>query len=306
MTELKTLTEIMDEGFEFPTSIDDLTKETIIGWFGLRRVANNKNFARWFTRQLNLSYPYYRQLMRIDPTISDFDWLIENYLESKSNGTRYSDNKNEKITSTKNDSTTTTGGTTTTKTVGSSESGDTTTTSDTEKHADLTGTYERNEGMARTAPMSAEYSADDLDNADSMTIGSKTISGYHQGLAKPSILNPTSVTDQLNTSQTATDGKHESSGTSTSTGNTSHDETTTGEINNNVKVSGTIGASETDTNVNNRTTEDLYISSGRNTDIATLIDKARYAIINSRAWDYLYRQLNLCFMQVYEEEDYYE
>jgi hypothetical protein len=307
MEKTKTLQEIIDAGYEFPTSIDELTQELITVWFGLRRVCNNALFKRYFDRQLNLSYPYYRQLMRIDPTISDFDWLIENYYENKSNSNKQNENKHEKTGATTNSGTTTTGGTTTTTTTGTAEGSATTSTNNSDAQTNVTGGYTRAEGFSRANPMSAEYDANDLNNsADSIAVGTITITGFHGNMAKPKITNPTASTDELSTDKHASDTKGTSTGESTSTDSNTHTDKTTGTIDNTVKNDFSVGVNETDTNSNTETAEETHISSGRNTDIATLIDRARGAIINSRAWDYLYRNLNLCFMQVYEEEDFYE
>lgn len=66
-----------------PSVLDDATATLIEEWFGNRYVT--KYFDRYFTRACNLNYAYYRQLLRIDPTISDFDWLVDNYLEIQTN-----------------------------------------------------------------------------------------------------------------------------------------------------------------------------------------------------------------------------
>lgn len=84
MSNLKTFQQILDEGYQFPLTIDTATQQTITEWFQFRKVADNDQFIAWFNRQLTLNYPYYRQLLRIDPSTSSFDWLIMQYSEHES------------------------------------------------------------------------------------------------------------------------------------------------------------------------------------------------------------------------------
>lgn len=78
-----------DYNFVWPdiVSNDTVVQNVISDWFGLRIVPDTEKFQRFFNRKLEECYPYYQQLLRIDPTISNFDWLVENYLERQTVGT---------------------------------------------------------------------------------------------------------------------------------------------------------------------------------------------------------------------------
>lgn len=78
----KTFGELLEEGFEYPEYIDEVTAEMISDWFRCRYVTTN-NFYLFFNRSLALNYPYYRELLRVDPVISKFDWFVEEYLEKE-------------------------------------------------------------------------------------------------------------------------------------------------------------------------------------------------------------------------------
>lgn len=72
-----------DEDDIFPLEIDDALRETIKKWFMFRRlcVSNPEKFIVFFQRTLQANYLRYRELLRIEPGISKFDWLVETYRE---------------------------------------------------------------------------------------------------------------------------------------------------------------------------------------------------------------------------------
>ena len=99
-----TFSDYRENGYNMPDSIDYATQQLIDDWFGARYVLN-KNFVRFFERALNLHYPYYQQLLRIDPSVSQYDWFVERYLErelSKAITENGTSNKTDNATTTTN------------------------------------------------------------------------------------------------------------------------------------------------------------------------------------------------------------
>lgn len=71
----------------WPTTVDETLQTTIIDWFQYREVVDDDKFNVYFNRVLNRDTGRYYQLLRLEPEISQFDWLIEHYLESKTEHT---------------------------------------------------------------------------------------------------------------------------------------------------------------------------------------------------------------------------
>lgn len=65
----------------FPAAVTEDLKQTIDDWFGCREVCDDNKFNLFFNRLLNRDLPRYNQLLRIEPGISDYDWLVQNYRE---------------------------------------------------------------------------------------------------------------------------------------------------------------------------------------------------------------------------------
>lgn len=58
-------------------------KQTIDDWFWSREVCDDDYFNRFFNRVLENSLGRYNQLLRIQPDISQYDWLVQNYKEAE-------------------------------------------------------------------------------------------------------------------------------------------------------------------------------------------------------------------------------
>lgn len=67
----------------FPEAVTEDLKQTIDDWFWLRTVCSDDNFNRFFNRTLEGALPRYNQLLRIQPGISEYDWLVQNYREAE-------------------------------------------------------------------------------------------------------------------------------------------------------------------------------------------------------------------------------
>lgn len=77
------LLEEYSEDEVFPIEVDDTLRETIKKWFNYRRlcVVSPEKFIVFFQRSLLEHYLRYREMLRVEPGISKFDWLVESYRE---------------------------------------------------------------------------------------------------------------------------------------------------------------------------------------------------------------------------------
>lgn len=64
--------------------MDKALQTTINEWFQNREVVDDDYFELYFRRILNRDYGRYTQILRLEPEISEYDWLVEEYLERKS------------------------------------------------------------------------------------------------------------------------------------------------------------------------------------------------------------------------------
>lgn len=77
---MKTYAEIVNQ-ITFPETVDEPLQQTIYDWFQFREVADDEKFPFWFVRLLNRDISQYDQLLRIEPGISSYDWLVSKYRE---------------------------------------------------------------------------------------------------------------------------------------------------------------------------------------------------------------------------------
>lgn len=68
-----------DENKWVNTGVSDITKSLIEDWFGMRKVCDDDNFERFFKRKMNITALRYAQLSRIE--LSAFDPLVADYVE---------------------------------------------------------------------------------------------------------------------------------------------------------------------------------------------------------------------------------
>lgn len=76
----KLYSEVVDQ-IEFSERVDDSLKSALYDWFQFREVADDDKFPFWFTRILNRDFDQYEQLLRIEPGVSTYDWLVTKYRE---------------------------------------------------------------------------------------------------------------------------------------------------------------------------------------------------------------------------------
>lgn len=77
----KLFSDILEEGYTYPDFIPQALQEVINSWYQFRNVCDDKKFAAMFDRILKRDYDRYDQLLRIDPTVSSYDWLVQVYRE---------------------------------------------------------------------------------------------------------------------------------------------------------------------------------------------------------------------------------
>lgn len=92
----KKFDDLLNEGYEYPEYIDEVTAELISDWFRCRYVLT-ENFYIFFNRSLALNYPYYVELLRVDPVTSKFDWFVEEYLEKETTDKTTNEGENTRV-----------------------------------------------------------------------------------------------------------------------------------------------------------------------------------------------------------------
>lgn len=63
--------------------MQEAEKTAINSWLDLRYVVDNDRFADYFRRILIRDYGRYRELLRIEPHVSKYDWLVQQYQEAQ-------------------------------------------------------------------------------------------------------------------------------------------------------------------------------------------------------------------------------
>lgn len=328
---MKTFQEIINEGYTYPSVVDETTQGIITSFFCYREISSNKKFVAWFNRELLLNYPYYLQLLRVDPSVSDYDWFVENYMERELKHTGSNDSTstatitgndtntrafNNKITNTRTPNLT--NETDTTYGAKHHETFDDTTSTDT---TDNNQGFSRAGALSRVSPMSASYTADEMkaNDKDKITVGNQSLSGYSKGFPDMNIKNPTQTSDALTTDgrlaagtnvtnrkTNSDDGNLQwSEGTdkvvSTTSGNDSN--VTSSESVTPETVTITKNDTNTTTSTGNNNTNDRERYSGRNHLPSDVILGATTCIQQSVSFNWLRRQLDKCFMQVYDYDE---
>lgn len=282
--------------------VKDVTKELIDNWFGSRIVCSDENFERFFSRQFNLCALRYSQLSRIE--LSSFDPLVADYMER-----RATNNNTRSISSSKDANKSNTSNTEINKTQNSEQDSentrtpdltrtDTSTRSNTDSANDSkvgsSSSDSKDVAMNKIAPMSISYAdnadgklpdldwsyATGQDQKENTTNGSTTETDTHAG------------NSEENYSNTSKD-----SGNEKSVGNT----TTTLTDNSTYDIAGSETLNETGTSTETGDSEDREIRTGRGG--LTPQEAFRTAVSylkTSSAWEWMRRQLEECFLSVYD------
>lgn len=64
-------------------NLDEPLKQSLFDWFQFREVCDDDKFNVFYTRLIKNHLNKYQQLLRIEPGISSFDWLVQTYHENQ-------------------------------------------------------------------------------------------------------------------------------------------------------------------------------------------------------------------------------
>ena len=356
---MRTQTEV----YPITPQIFESDKAAINAWFDFRYVCDNEKFVAFFQRQLVKSYGRYRELLRIEPGISSYDWLVQQYKESQTyshdidertaNGTSSLNSNGEVLgnrTETGTSSETGTGSENTTNTGTTNDSftntnitinsGEDTTfvngsaTSNTENSLNTGGKdtvkdtgHTNVKGLERNAPMSVSYSGNgaeiDKKSGNTGALEWKYLTGQTEQDTRNDNNSETSYgrtetgnTDSSTSEQSKTEliHGHNVSGTDTHTGNGTKYDTGIKTTSDNRSGNNTVNAQTRDETTRTDTTEHgeksqtdrqalhQHIDTGRSVDTATLLSQAQSFIMNSSAFEWLEKQLETCFLGIYEDD----
>lgn len=186
---MMTFAEMTQKGLvQYPSNVDSAFQETVYDWFQFREVCDDVRFPIYFKRVINDDYLLYRQLLRVEPGISEYDWLVQKYEESqivtdrnssitgtsslstaKENGGTITDAKTQELTSTKSGTVEET--TTDTKNISHSTIGSDDTTST------LSGSDTRTDDLADSKSVTYGKSiTKDYDGDRTVTLDGETVS----------------------------------------------------------------------------------------------------------------------------------
>lgn len=309
------------ETHQLPVIVDEATKSLIAFWFKYRRIGS-LNVDKWedmFNRNLEYCYPYYYQLLRIDPTIAEYDWFVESYLERefKHQGNAYSNGSSTVDNTDNSNRTMTDKGTSTTKANGNTTSSNEATNKvkDDRNNFKRDEEYGRVEAYTRANPMSQSYSNSALTSNNGSKLAMRDpVNGttaesreYRNYFPTPKIQNPTTSADSVtnngglhrdeSNSTTSTDNKEKGSIKRNDTTTTSHNNTVKN-VDKRTTNSNTVNSNNTQDNTLDRLQE-----TGRHQLPSEVINKARNCIENTQAWYWLRGRLDRSFYACYDLEE---
>lgn len=329
----QTFSEWIEAGGTMPMVLDDTTWSLMQDWFQLRYVKNN--FDVFLNRQVALNYPRYIQMLRVDPTSTDFDWFISQYYEhqmtnnTSNNLVSHSENASSGQTTgnTVASGTINVSGTATNTSNGTatntSTSNGTTTDSSTNVSANNTASQNqvssRASEQSRTNPDTVSYSDSDKEYDTELEVGGNAIESHSKGFKRPDILNPTSTSDAYTvggttansdsttqdtyvdkgTSSLTTNGTNINS--STNKGKTTNDTTS----NNSIDISTVNSVEGSNDKKDSSQTDSVMreITKGYNDNLAFMAERAKNYIAGTSAWIWFYHEIDKCFIQDLEFDE---
>ena len=283
---------LIDKGYQKPGTIDVVTWEATIDYFKKRRI--QEDFDRYFKQQIRINFPYYRERLRVDPTVTQIDWFAEIYREHHSEvQTRNIDT----ILETVNSEATSTG-TGRSQVDGTSSGTSSLTGTDSSTDGSIGETDQRQITQQRNAPANASYTwADTNDFANhAMAAGNVTkTSGAGAGIANPHIINPSGTQDTYNMGNSVAENTHSGSSSNSSTSSNT-DQNITQSTNSNTSTA------EGSTERHGQNDSDAIaseITTGRNNKLSEMIMDARACIEGTTSFEFFMRKLEPAFMQAF-------
>jgi len=319
-----TFDDLIAAGFTKPAVMDEATWESIKEYFGYRRV--QYHFDRFFNRSVNMYYPYYKEMLTIDPSVNKTDWFVEIFRtrtgSTISEGTNsVTETTNSESTGTNtNNITGTHNGTTNSQNTSHNEVDGTTTSATTANGSsnDVSKKSGQNSnrtiGMTRQAPANASYNWSDTNDFASTVLragSTQMVAPGLNGVANPHIMNPSvtsdgvgitgSVAEEANTNTNSNTSTQSGTSGQTSDGTdkgnvTSNDTTTTtitGSTDNTVEASRNTSAE----NGGSVSVEDQV--TGRNNKLSEMIMEAKACLFSKTSFEEFAQKLDQCFMQAF-------
>lgn len=194
----KTFDDIIQEGYEYPEIIPQDLQGVIYDWYQYRYVCDDEKFPVFFTRLLLKDYRQYEQLVRIEPGVAQYDWLVSQYKELQRENT---DNETN-VTSTEGnvataETTSQEKEGTNTKTYNLADGG--TVTRASENEVNVSETIERDDSRTISGSDTTTYNISDVTDKD--TTSSKSVS---RDVAQTDVTdNDTTRTDTTDTGTTS-------------------------------------------------------------------------------------------------------
>lgn len=190
-------------------------KSTVFDWYQDREVASNEKFVIWFRRIISRDYKRYNELLRIEPGISEYDWLVQKYEEAQT----YNQEERESETTGTASTTKATGGTITDAGT-NSETASKTTAHDESNRDTLTGT--------RTEDTTANKTIDHTEsNGDTLTIDHTESNGDTLTIDRTEENGDTLTIDRTETGTIDTTDTASGTDTTTESGSKTHEYTIT-------------------------------------------------------------------------------
>lgn len=317
-----TLDDLIRAGYQKPALMDEATWDMVKDYFGYRRV--QEHFERFFSRCVNMYYPYYKESLTIDPSVNKTDWFVEIFrtrtgtTQSEGTNTITMSSQSENTGTSSNSNVVTHNGTTLTQNTGHGEVNGTTSDTNTSnssgssKDTDASQGSTRTIGMTRQAPANASYNWSDTNDFASTRLqagSTSMVAPAANGVANPHITNPTVTSDGLGFTGAVDEKTNTNSNNSTSTsagtsgtisdtndrGNVTSNDTTnainTGTVNNVTEGTSNTAASNDGTiTVNDQVT-------GRNNKLSEMIMEAKACLFSSTMFENFAFKLDQCFMQ---------
>lgn len=259
----------------YPAAVTNDLKQTISDWFDNREVCDDDKFNAFFNRVLNRDLPRYNQLLRIEPGVSQYDWLVQKYREAQL--TKTETGTNSKTGSVERDISDTQSGT-----KGNTRTFNTTDTTDRDVTGSEThgGTYSRNKGYGKTSTNSGTIgnSGTRVETGSVSDSGTNSSSNDHKALGKAapqsvSYANQSGMPSTLDWSYPGSQGEDTNSASGSSSNTTTFNNHTFTDNNTTTDArKTTLGGTDTETDTDARTVTKAGTDDGTVTHTGTITD----------------------------------